>query len=345
MVELLPSILSADFARLADQIAAAERGGGTTIHVDVMDGHFVPNMTLGPPVVASLRKATSLPLDCHLMIDNPNDYIAAFAEAGANWVSVHYEACPHLHRTLELILHHGMKPGVVLNPATRVDLVTEVLPMVHHVLIMSVNPGFGGPGIHPIFAGQDPPAGSGSAASSDSNSKLKLTAVWLTTPLPPSSKPEQSCSSPAMPSSARVSRNATLVPCWLPRARPQKSRPRAGESKIQESVASYSPDGLGPPQSLRWHEPFVLQNRHSSLFWRSSLAELRPKRKIRAPLRTRIPPRIRTPLKVRKPLRTTTTSSTPGTKGRSRKRRTTSASTRSLACSRNSLTRNSTTRR
>jgi ribulose-phosphate 3-epimerase len=144
MVELLPSILSADFARLADQIAAAERGGGTAIHVDIMDGHFVPNLTLGPPVVASLRKATKLPLDCHLMIDNPNEFIGAFAEAGADWVSVHYEACPHLHRTLELIIHHGMKPGVVLNPATRVDLITEVLPMVHHVLIMSVNPGFGG---------------------------------------------------------------------------------------------------------------------------------------------------------------------------------------------------------
>jgi ribulose-phosphate 3-epimerase len=144
MVELLPSILSADFAHLADQIAAAERGGGTAIHVDVMDGHFVPNITLGPPVVASLRKATNLPLDCHLMIDNPNEFIAAFADAGADWVSVHYEACPHLHRTLELISHHGMKPGVVLNPATRVDLITEILPMVHHVLIMSVNPGFGG---------------------------------------------------------------------------------------------------------------------------------------------------------------------------------------------------------
>jgi ribulose-phosphate 3-epimerase len=144
MIELLPSILSADFARLADQIAAAERGGGTTIHVDVMDGHFVPNITIGPPVVASLRKATKLPLDCHLMIDNPNDFIAAFADAGADWVSVHYEACTHLHRTLELILHHGMKPGVVLNPATRVDVLLEILPMVHHVLIMSVNPGFGG---------------------------------------------------------------------------------------------------------------------------------------------------------------------------------------------------------
>jgi ribulose-phosphate 3-epimerase len=144
MIELLPSILSADFARLADQIAAAQRGGGTAIHVDVMDGHFVPNITIGPPVVKSLRKATKLPLDCHLMIDNPNDFIAAFADAGADWVSVHYEACPHLHRTLELILQHGMKPGVVVNPATRVDLILEILPMVHHVLIMSVNPGFGG---------------------------------------------------------------------------------------------------------------------------------------------------------------------------------------------------------
>jgi ribulose-phosphate 3-epimerase len=144
MIELLPSILSADFARLADEIAAAERGGGTTIHVDVMDGHFVPNITIGPPVVASLRKVTKLPLDCHLMIDNPNDFIAAFADAGADWVSVHYETCPHLHRTLELILHHGMRPGVVVNPATRVDLILEILPMVHHVLIMSVNPGFGG---------------------------------------------------------------------------------------------------------------------------------------------------------------------------------------------------------
>jgi ribulose-phosphate 3-epimerase len=144
MVELLPSILSSDFAHLADEVAAAERGGGTVIHVDVMDGHFVPNITLGPPVVKKLRKATKLPLDCHLMIENPNEFIPAFAEAGANWVSVHYEACPHLHRTLELIIHHGMKPGVVLNPATRVDLIADILPMLHHVLIMSVNPGFGG---------------------------------------------------------------------------------------------------------------------------------------------------------------------------------------------------------
>jgi ribulose-phosphate 3-epimerase len=144
MVELLPSILSADFARLADEVAAAERGGGTVIHVDVMDGHFVPNITLGPPVVKSLRKATKLPLDCHLMIDNASDYIPAFADAGADWIGVHYEACPHLHRTLELVLQHGMKPGVVLNPATRIDVITEILPMLHHVLIMSVNPGFGG---------------------------------------------------------------------------------------------------------------------------------------------------------------------------------------------------------
>ena len=150
MVELLPSILSADFAHLAEEIAAAERGGGTVIHVDVMDGHFVPNITVGPPVVKSLRKVTSLPLDCHLMIENPNEYISAFADAGANWLSVHYEACPHLHRSLELIAEHGMRPGVVLNPATRVDLLLEILPMVHHVLIMSVNPGFGGPEFIPF---------------------------------------------------------------------------------------------------------------------------------------------------------------------------------------------------
>jgi len=144
MVELLPSILSADFAHLADDVAAAERGGGTVIHVDVMDGHFVPNITLGPPVVASLRKATSLPLDCHLMIENPNEYIPAFAEAGANWIGVHYEACTHLHRTIELIHNHGMNAGVVINPATRVDFLLDILPMLHHVLVMSVNPGFGG---------------------------------------------------------------------------------------------------------------------------------------------------------------------------------------------------------
>ena len=144
MVELCASILSADFAHLAEEVAAAERGGATVIHVDIMDGHFVPNLTFGPPVVKSLRKATRLPLDCHLMIENADQLIPDLAEAGANWVIVHYEACPHLHRTLQLIASHGMKPAVVINPATRVELIQEILPMVHHVLIMSVNPGFGG---------------------------------------------------------------------------------------------------------------------------------------------------------------------------------------------------------
>jgi len=144
VVELAPSILSADFARLADEVAAAERGGGTVIHVDVMDGHFVPNITLGPPVVKSLRKVTNLPLDCHLMIENPDEFIPAFADAGADWVSVHYEACRHLHRTLELIAQHGMQPAVVINPATEVAVLRPILGMVHHVLVMSVNPGFGG---------------------------------------------------------------------------------------------------------------------------------------------------------------------------------------------------------
>ena len=150
MVELLPSILSADFARLADEVAAAERGGGTVIHVDVMDGHFVPNITIGPPVVKSLRKVTKLPLDCHLMIENPDEFIPAFADAGANWVSVHYETCRHLHRTLEVIAQHEMEPAVVINPATRVELIRDVLPMVHHVLVMSVNPGFGGQNFIPF---------------------------------------------------------------------------------------------------------------------------------------------------------------------------------------------------
>jgi ribulose-phosphate 3-epimerase len=143
-VELAPSILSANFARLGEDARAAMDGGGTVLHVDVMDGHFVPNITIGPLVVASLRK--TLPgaiLDCHLMIENPDNYIPAFAEAGASWISVHQEACVHLHRTLQLIESHGCKSGVVLNPATPVHMVDEVLDMVHHVLIMSVNPGFG----------------------------------------------------------------------------------------------------------------------------------------------------------------------------------------------------------
>jgi ribulose-phosphate 3-epimerase len=144
LVELLPSILSADFAHLADEVRAAEAGGGTVIHFDVMDGHFVPNLTIGPPVLASLRKVTKLPIDCHMMIENPNDFIESFADAGADWMSVHYEACRHLHRTLEHIAEHGMQPGVVINPATEVDLLIPILGMVHHVLVMSVNPGFGG---------------------------------------------------------------------------------------------------------------------------------------------------------------------------------------------------------
>jgi len=144
LIEIAPSILSADFARLADDARAALLGGATLLHVDVMDGHFVPNITIGPPVVSSLRKAVDVPLDCHLMIENADAYIPAFADAGANWVSVHQEACVHLNRTLELIRSHGMKPGVVLNPATPVQTLGEVLDIVDYVLVMSVNPGFGG---------------------------------------------------------------------------------------------------------------------------------------------------------------------------------------------------------
>jgi ribulose-phosphate 3-epimerase len=144
MIELAPSILSADFARLGEEAQAAVEGGATVLHVDIMDGHFVPNLTIGPPVVASLRKVTRVPLDCHLMIERPDEFISAFAQAGVNWISVHQEACVHLDRTLRLISSHGCKPGVVINPATPVQTLDEVLPLVHHVLVMSVNPGFGG---------------------------------------------------------------------------------------------------------------------------------------------------------------------------------------------------------
>jgi len=144
LIELAPSILSADFAHLAEQVRAASEGGGTVIHVDVMDGHFVPNLTVGPPLVKSLRKATDLPLDCHLMIENPDQFIPEFVDTGADWISVHQEACRHLNRTLHLIRNHDAQAGVVINPATPVDTLSEVLEIVDYVLVMSVNPGFGG---------------------------------------------------------------------------------------------------------------------------------------------------------------------------------------------------------
>jgi ribulose-phosphate 3-epimerase len=143
LIELAPSILSADFARLGEQVHAAAEGGASVIHVDIMDGHFVPNLTIGPPVVKSLRKVTELPLDCHLMIENADDFIPAFADAGVNWMSVHQEACRHLNRVLHHIKDHGCLAGVVINPATPVDTLSEVLDIVDYVLVMSVNPGFG----------------------------------------------------------------------------------------------------------------------------------------------------------------------------------------------------------
>jgi ribulose-phosphate 3-epimerase len=144
MTEILPSILSADFARLGEQVAALEQAGCRILHVDIMDGHFVPNLTIGPPVVASLRKATHLTLDVHLMITDPDRYAPLFIEAGANHVSVHQEACPHLDRTLKMIQGLGALAGVVINPATPVATLDEVLGFVDYVLVMSVNPGFGG---------------------------------------------------------------------------------------------------------------------------------------------------------------------------------------------------------
>ncbi|MCM3034230.1 ribulose-phosphate 3-epimerase [Niallia sp. MER 6] len=144
MVKIAPSILSADFARLGEEIKDVERGGADYIHVDVMDGHFVPNITIGPLIVSAIRPVTTLPLDVHLMIENPEQYIPAFAKAGADIITVHAEACPHLHRTLQLIKEHGAKPGVVLNPSTPVEMIKHVIQDVEMVLLMTVNPGFGG---------------------------------------------------------------------------------------------------------------------------------------------------------------------------------------------------------
>jgi len=141
---LAPSILAADFARLGDQVAAAERGGARLLHVDVMDGHFVPNFTFGLPVLRSLRAATRLPLDVHLMIENADRYLPAFVEAGANWISVHQEAVPHLERQVAFLRERGVRAGVALNPATPLGTLEEILPELDYVVVMSVNPGFGG---------------------------------------------------------------------------------------------------------------------------------------------------------------------------------------------------------
>jgi ribulose-phosphate 3-epimerase len=143
-VQIAPSILSADFAALGEQIAAVERGGADLIHVDVMDGHFVPNITIGVPVVRSLKRIAHVPLDVHLMITDPDRYIEAFAEAGASMISVHVEVLPHLHRTVHAIKALGAKAGVVLNPATSIGTLEEIASDVDFVLVMSVNPGFGG---------------------------------------------------------------------------------------------------------------------------------------------------------------------------------------------------------
>lgn len=144
MIEIAPSILAADMSRLGEQIRAASNGGASMIHIDVMDGHFVPNISIGLPVVKSLRRSTGLVLDCHLMIADADRYAVEFVEAGADMVSVHQEACPHLHRTLAAIRAAGAVPGVVLNPATPVHTLEEALEWVDYVLVMSVNPGFGG---------------------------------------------------------------------------------------------------------------------------------------------------------------------------------------------------------
>ncbi|WLR46998.1 ribulose-phosphate 3-epimerase [Halobacillus litoralis] len=144
MTKIAPSILASDFSKLGEEIQDVERGGADYIHVDVMDGHFVPNITIGPLIVDHIRPVTDLPLDVHLMIENPDQYIEAFAKAGSDIITVHQEACPHLHRTIQLIKSHGVKAGVVINPATPAETIRPILQDVDLVLLMTVNPGFGG---------------------------------------------------------------------------------------------------------------------------------------------------------------------------------------------------------
>lgn len=144
MVKIAPSILSADFSKLGEEILAVEHGGADYIHIDVMDGHFVPNITIGPLIVEAIRPITALPLDVHLMIEDPDQYIEAFAKAGADYITVHVEACRHLHRTIQMIKSFGVKAGVVLNPATPVETIQHIIGDIDMVLLMSVNPGFGG---------------------------------------------------------------------------------------------------------------------------------------------------------------------------------------------------------
>ena len=144
MIKIAPSILAANFAKLGEEVLEVEKAGAELIHIDVMDGHFVPNITMGPIVVEALRPLTNLPLDVHLMIENADQYIEAFAKAGADYITVHVEACPHLHRTIQLIRSFGVKPGIVLNPHTPIETIQHMLEDIDMVLFMTVNPGFGG---------------------------------------------------------------------------------------------------------------------------------------------------------------------------------------------------------
>ena len=199
-VLIAPSILSADFAALGTAIAAVERGGADLIHVDVMDGHFVPNITIGPPVVASIKRIAKVPLDVHLMIEEPDRYIDAFAEAGASMLSVHVEVLPHLHRTVHAIKALGVRAGVVLNPSTPVGALEEIAADVDYVLVMSVNPGFGGQSFIPRSEPKVRAVRSKSTAAS-----TEPTSHASCRPARASSSPDRRCSTRPIPSWPRAS--------------------------------------------------------------------------------------------------------------------------------------------
>jgi ribulose-phosphate 3-epimerase len=226
MKKIAPSILSADFSRLGDEIAAVEAAGADWIHIDVMDGHFVPNLTIGPPVVKSLRKVTRLPFDVHLMIDNPDSFLDAFIDAGCDILTVHAEAAVHLHRTISYIRERGVSAGVSVNPATPLSLLEDILPDLDLLLIMTVNPGFGGQQFIPTMLPKIRKAKAMiSAVSPGSSSKWTGGSTWIT--FQPSPRPERMSSLRAPP----FSRAAIMAlpcrpcaPCWKTARNPVHSR-------------------------------------------------------------------------------------------------------------------------